>query len=187
MTDDHGADEPGAALQVAQAYHRAWTGGDFDQAMTYIADDIVCLAPAGRLDGAEAFRGFMGPFAQILTRSSLLAAFGDEDTAVVMYGHRHRSSEGRPRRGVRYRRRREDHAHADHLRPSAVRRRPRLCDHGMNDEAERQIRRARGQRLLDRLAADDLGGARVDRAAMFGSTGLRSARSSSPSSEPTGS
>ncbi len=53
--------------------------------MTYIAEDIVCLAPAGRLDGAEAFRGFMGPFARILTRSSLLAAFGDEQTAVVMY------------------------------------------------------------------------------------------------------
>ncbi len=80
MTDD-----PGAALQVALAYHRAWTGGDFDQAMTYIADDIVCLAPAGRLDGADAFRRFMAPFARIVTHSSLLAAFGDDQTAVVMY------------------------------------------------------------------------------------------------------
>lgn len=80
MTDDRGA-----ALRVALAYHRAWTGGDFDQAMTYIADDIVCLTPAGRLDGADAFRRFMGPFAQTLTHSSPLAAFGDDQTAVVMY------------------------------------------------------------------------------------------------------
>jgi ketosteroid isomerase-like protein len=80
MTDDRGP-----ALQVALAYHRAWTEGDFAQAMTYIADDIVCLTPGGRLDGAEAFRGFMGPFSQIVTRSSLLAAFGDGETAVVMY------------------------------------------------------------------------------------------------------
>lgn len=53
--------------------------------MTYIAGDIVCQAPSGRLAGAEAFRGFMGPFAQILTRASLVAAFGDQEKAVVMY------------------------------------------------------------------------------------------------------
>ena len=53
--------------------------------MAYVAQDIVCLAPAGRLDGAAAFRGFMGPFAEIVTSSNLLAAFGDEQTAVLMY------------------------------------------------------------------------------------------------------
>jgi SnoaL-like domain len=75
----------GAALDTALAYHRAWTSHDFDRAMTYIAEDIVCQAPSGRLDGTAAFRGFMGPFAQILTRSSLIAAFGDDEKAVVMY------------------------------------------------------------------------------------------------------
>jgi len=73
------------ALQTALAYFHAWTGHDIDAAMTYIAGDIVCQAPLGRLEGAEAFRGFMGPFVQILTRSSLIAAFGDEEKAVVMY------------------------------------------------------------------------------------------------------
>jgi ketosteroid isomerase-like protein len=53
--------------------------------MTYIAGNIVCLAPSGRLEGAGAFRGFMGPFAQILTGSKLIAAFGDDEKAVVMY------------------------------------------------------------------------------------------------------
>lgn len=74
-----------AALRTALAYHRAWTGHDFEQAMTYIAKDIVCDAPAGRLEGDEAFRGFMGPFTQILTRASLIVAFGDDEMAVVMY------------------------------------------------------------------------------------------------------
>ncbi len=73
------------ALDTALAYHRALSTHDFDRAMTYIAEDIVCQAPAGRLDGAEAFRVFMGPFVQILTRSQLVAAFGDETTAVLMY------------------------------------------------------------------------------------------------------
>jgi ketosteroid isomerase-like protein len=74
------------ALQTALAYFRAWTSHDIDWAMTYIADDIICQAPGQRLEGAAAFRGFMGPFVQILTGSELIAAFGDDTTAVVMYG-----------------------------------------------------------------------------------------------------
>jgi ketosteroid isomerase-like protein len=73
------------ALRTALAYFRAWTSHDLESAMSYIADDIVCDAPAGRLEGAEAYRGFMGPFLQILTGAELIAAFGDEHTAVVVY------------------------------------------------------------------------------------------------------
>jgi ketosteroid isomerase-like protein len=74
-----------AALDVALAYFHAWTGHDLDKAMSYIADDIVCDAPAGRLEGAAAYRDFMGPFVQILTGSELVAAFGDSEKAVVVY------------------------------------------------------------------------------------------------------
>ena len=74
-----------AALATAQAYYDAWTGKDFDRAMTYVAEDIVCDAPAGRLVGAAEFRAFMEPFSKIVTRAELLAAFGDEDTAVLIY------------------------------------------------------------------------------------------------------
>jgi hypothetical protein len=73
------------ALRIALAYFRAWTSHDLDKAMSYIADDIVCDAPAGRLEGADAYRGFMGPFVQILTGSELIAAFGDGQTALIMY------------------------------------------------------------------------------------------------------
>jgi hypothetical protein len=83
MTDGT-SDSP--ALQTALAYFRAWTSHDIDRAMTYVADDIICQAPGQRLEGAAAFHGFMGPFAQILTGSELIAAFGDDTTAVVMYG-----------------------------------------------------------------------------------------------------
>ena len=79
------AESSTAALETALAYHRAWTSHDFERAMTYVAEDIVCLAPAGRLDGAAAFRAFMGPFAEIVTSSKLIAAFGDDRTAVLMY------------------------------------------------------------------------------------------------------
>lgn len=73
------------ALQTALVYHRAWTGGNFEQAMTYVADDIVCRAPAGTLEGADAFRGFMGSFAAMLVQAKLVAAFGDEHIALLMY------------------------------------------------------------------------------------------------------
>ncbi len=78
-------ENPSPALDIAQKYYRAWTSHDFEQAMTYIAEDIVCDAPSGRIEGSEAFREFMGPFTQILTDSKLIAAFGDDDTALMMY------------------------------------------------------------------------------------------------------
>ncbi|GIG65283.1 nuclear transport factor 2 family protein [Phytomonospora endophytica] len=73
------------ALRTALAYHHAWTGGDFEDAMAFIADDIVCLGPAGRVEGAAAFRDFMGPFSKIATKVELRAAFGDDTNAVVVY------------------------------------------------------------------------------------------------------
>jgi ketosteroid isomerase-like protein len=78
-------DTTSPALRTALAYLQAWTSHDLDQAMSYIADDIVCDAPAGRLEGADAYRGFMGSFVQILTGATMIAAFGDDQTALVMY------------------------------------------------------------------------------------------------------
>ena len=73
------------ALRTALAYHEAWTSHDLDRAMNYIADDIVCDAPAGRLEGRGAYLSLMSPFVQILTGSTLIAAFCDDETAVVVY------------------------------------------------------------------------------------------------------
>ncbi len=78
-------DRSSPALEIALAYYRAWTSKDLDQAMSYIAQDIVCEAPAGRIDGAEAYRAFMAPFVQILVSSNIIASFGDQETAVVIY------------------------------------------------------------------------------------------------------
>ena len=75
----------GTAVQVALAYYEAWTNKDLDRAMGYIAEDIVCQAPPGRIEGAEAYRAFMAPFVSILVRAELIAAYGDQERAVVMY------------------------------------------------------------------------------------------------------
>jgi len=60
--------ETDAAVQTALAYSPAWTEHDFGRAMRFIAPDISCDGPTGRLPGAEAFRGFMEPSSQILPR-----------------------------------------------------------------------------------------------------------------------
>lgn len=75
----------GAALDVALAYHRAWAGGDLDAALSYIADDVVCEAPSGRIRGVDGYRAFLEPYLSQLLSVTLLAAFGDDETAVVMY------------------------------------------------------------------------------------------------------
>jgi ketosteroid isomerase-like protein len=74
-----------SAQHTALAYFEAWTSHDMDRAMSYIAEDIVCDAPPGRIEGAEAYRGFLEPFADILKKASLIASFGDEETAVLVY------------------------------------------------------------------------------------------------------
>lgn len=74
-----------AALKIWRAHFDAWTSKDMDTAMTYIADDIVCDAPAGRLDGAAAYRNFLEPFSRTLTGVEPFASFGDEKTAVGIY------------------------------------------------------------------------------------------------------
>jgi hypothetical protein len=77
--------EETAALRVALAYHRAWTTKDLELALTCVADDLVCDAPAGRIDGRDAYRAFLTPLARSLISTTLIAAFGDEQKALLMY------------------------------------------------------------------------------------------------------
>jgi hypothetical protein len=73
------------ALAAALSYYTAWTSHNMDVAMSHISRDVVCDSPAGRIEGIEAFEAFMGPFSQIVVRAEVIAAFGDESTALLMY------------------------------------------------------------------------------------------------------
>ena len=89
-------DTASPALEVALAYYEAWTSKDLDRAMSYIAADIVCNAPAGQIEGAEAYRQFMAPFVEMLIATELLGAFGDDEKALVMYDTETRLVESGP-------------------------------------------------------------------------------------------
>lgn len=73
------------AFDTVQKYHRAWTSGDIDAAMTYVADDIACRAPGVDLEGKEAYRGFIGGFAPMLTGIGDIAEFVDDDRVALFY------------------------------------------------------------------------------------------------------
>jgi len=73
------------ALDTLLAYHAAWTGHDWPTAMSYLDPELVVLAPAGRIDGAEAFRAFMEPFSKLVIHYQRVAAFGDDAVATIVY------------------------------------------------------------------------------------------------------
>ena len=74
-----------SALGIATAYHEAWTGGDLDKAMSFMADDVVVHAPGKELNGKEEYRAYLGGFMKVMEGHTPHAAFGDGSTAVLYY------------------------------------------------------------------------------------------------------
>lgn len=73
------------AYEVVKNYHRAWTSGNVDEAMSYVADDIRCRAPGVDLDSKDAYQGFIGGFAPMLTGIGDIAEFADGDRVALFY------------------------------------------------------------------------------------------------------
>lgn len=76
--------QPPAATIVAE-YHRAWTTGDVDEALTWVADDIVCRAPGEDISGKPAYREFLAGFAPALTGLADIANFADGERVALFY------------------------------------------------------------------------------------------------------
>jgi hypothetical protein len=73
------------ALQIALAYHDAWKSHDHSKAMKVVADNVVSETPFGLIEGAAALHKSETEFAGMLTGATMIAAFGDEDSALLMY------------------------------------------------------------------------------------------------------
>jgi limonene-1,2-epoxide hydrolase len=80
-------EQPGSAtaLDLAMAYHRAWTSHDVEAALRLVADDVVCDAPGGTLRGMDQYRPFLSNFAPSVTGYEMIASLGDRTTAVLVY------------------------------------------------------------------------------------------------------
>ena len=76
----------GLAVDTAVAYFRAWTGGDIKKAEQYFADTLVCDAPrAGHVEGAATYKRVLEDFMKLVTGGTLIAAFGDDSSAMLYY------------------------------------------------------------------------------------------------------
>lgn len=74
-----------AALDVVMQYHRAWTSGDVDTAMTKVSDDFVCHTPGDGSLGKEDFREYLASFVPMMTGLDDLAQFVDGDRVALLY------------------------------------------------------------------------------------------------------
>jgi predicted SnoaL-like aldol condensation-catalyzing enzyme len=74
-----------SAPAIVQSYHQAWTSGEVERAMTWVADGIICRAPGVDITGKDAYREFIGGFAPALTGLADIADFADGDRVALFY------------------------------------------------------------------------------------------------------
>lgn len=70
---------------VVDAYHRAWTSGAVDEAMTYLADDIRCYAPAEDVVTRADWREYLASFVPMLTGAPEYARMIDGQRVALWY------------------------------------------------------------------------------------------------------
>lgn len=75
----------GAAADIAKKYVDAWIAGDVETAMSFVADDIECLAPTGPIAGSAGYREFLTTFVNAISNEKLVDVFGDDEHAVTVY------------------------------------------------------------------------------------------------------
>jgi len=71
----------GSALDVARAYHDAWTAHDFDAARRLLAADV----PINTYTGRDDFAAAVARFGALAEHVDLLAEFGSGNQALLLY------------------------------------------------------------------------------------------------------
>ena len=70
---------------IVTSYHRAWTTGDIETAMSYIDEGITCRAPGIDLEGKQAYQDFIAGFAPRLTGIGEIAGFAEGERVALFY------------------------------------------------------------------------------------------------------
>ncbi len=67
------------------AYHQAWTGGDVDRALAYVADDVSCFAPDENVRTKDDWRDYLTGFVPMLTGAPQHTRMTDGDRVALWY------------------------------------------------------------------------------------------------------
>jgi len=70
---------------VAHLYVHAMASKDVDTIMSVSSKHVVCTSPLGQITGQDKFRGFQEGFARMIVNLTVLAVYGDDKHAVVIY------------------------------------------------------------------------------------------------------
>jgi hypothetical protein len=79
------AEHTGRATAIACTYVEAIASKDIDTILEVSAEDVICTSPIGKLSGTQAFRRFHEGFARMIKSVNILAVYGDDNQAVVVY------------------------------------------------------------------------------------------------------
>ncbi|TGQ71010.1 nuclear transport factor 2 family protein [Mesorhizobium sp. M00.F.Ca.ET.186.01.1.1] len=74
-----------APLDIATAFTKAWTGHDLEKAASFVAEDVVFDGPMQQSTGKEPYLKGLTKLSQDVTGIRMIAAFGDERQALLMY------------------------------------------------------------------------------------------------------
>lgn len=72
-------------LDVAIAFTQAWTSQDMTKAANYVAEDVIFDGPLQQSTGADPYLKGLTKLARDVTGFQMIAAFGDDDEALIMY------------------------------------------------------------------------------------------------------
>lgn len=70
---------------VVDAYHRAWTSGDVDRAMTYVSESAVFAAPDPDVSTKAQWREYLASFVPMLTGAPELTRMAEGDRVALWY------------------------------------------------------------------------------------------------------
>jgi ketosteroid isomerase-like protein len=73
------------ALSTVVAYHEAWTGGDVDRALTYVAEDVRCFAPDEAVTTKSDWQAYLTRFVPMLTGAPEHSRMTDGDRVALWY------------------------------------------------------------------------------------------------------
>lgn len=72
-------------VAIARAFTEAWTSKDLERAALYVAEDAVFDGPLGHAEGKREYMEGIGRLASMATGLNILAAFGNNTQALIMY------------------------------------------------------------------------------------------------------
>lgn len=72
-------------VAVARAFTEAWTSHDMELAASYVSEDAIFDGPLGHADGKQEYMQGINGLARIVTGLRILAAYGDDERALIMY------------------------------------------------------------------------------------------------------